>query len=794
MKYLTETGCGDVIEKGDHLYKLHDFGVRGASSLESAALGGSAHLVNFMSTDTLPATVLAREFYADTGVGLTAMPGNDHGVVTSWGREREADAYRHLMEQFPRGSVVCVSDSYDICSCCEQILGTELKTQVEHRKGTLVVRSDSGKLPAIVLQVLEKLGAKFGTTTTNTGHKKLPECLRVLQSDGIDINTVDNILRAMKSGGWAADNLAFGSGGALLQKLHRDTLKCAFKCSWVKIAGEGQDVSKDPVTDSSKRSKLGKLTLELRNGKYQTVVGGEGELENNVLKEVFRDGRLLIDNSFQSVRERTDGADPKVPPSEPQETFSGLEPFHNILMLADAFKLTTHMQFPPGIETVYSYFESRGGIYDEVCFFGLQYFIKKYLTGPVVTQERIDKAYEHFKVNFSTLDLSLGEKVFNRSGWEHILREHGGYLPMVIKSVPEGTVLPNKNVLFTLENTDPKCYWLTSHLESLLVEVWFMTTVATQSREQKKVITKYLKETGAEDVVKQNLHLFKLHDFGLRGTSSPETAATGGAAHLINFLGSDTMPALVMLKQYYGADCAGFSIPASEHSTITSWGKEKELNAFRNMLEQYPTGILACVSDSYDIFNACEQYWGTDLKDLIAKREGVLVVRPDSGELPKTLLQVLEKLESKFGSTTSSTGHKLLPPYLRVIQGDGIDSRSVEKILQALKDNGWSADNVAFGSGGALLQKLHRDMLKFAMKCSCVVVNGESVDISKEPVTDPSKVSRKGRLTLERRGEEWVTVERGEGDPSKDELVEVYRDGRLVVDDSLEEIRKRAEI
>merc|ERR1712048_964305 len=438
--------------------------------------------------------------------------------------------------------------------------------------------------------------------------------------------------------------------------------------------------------------------------------------------------------------------------------------------------------------TIYSYFESRGGAYENVCFFGLQYFIKKYLVGQVVTKAKIDEAEKVCKAHFSN-PWEKEPKLFNRKSWEYIRDTHKGKLPVSIKAVPEGTVLPYKNVLFTLENTDPKCFWLTNYLETLLVQVWYPTTVCTQSRAQKKIILKYLKDTGCQDVIDKGLHMFKLHDFGFRGVSSVESAATGGAGHLVNFLGTDTMAALIMCKEYYGCDCAGFSIPASEHGTMTSWGKEKEVEAMKNMLVQYPTGIVACVSDSYDVFNACENYWGTELKSLIEKRDGFLVVRPDSGELPGIVLQVLEKLEGKFGSTKTSTGHKLMPPCIRVIQGDGIDINSLDMILKAMSDAGWAADNLAFGSGGALLQKLHRDTQKCAFKCSNAVVNGESVDVVKDPITDPGKKSKKGRLTLELKDGQWTTVTEGKGNPSLDKLVEVFRDGNLVVDDTFAAIR-----
>jgi len=792
MKYLKETGCEDVIQKGLHLFKLHDFGFRGVSSVESAAVGGCAHLVNFLGSDTMAALMMAKTYYGDDCAGYS-IPASEHSTMTSWGRERELEAMKNMLEQYPKGLVACVSDSYDIFHACEQYWGTDLKEQIEKRDGTLVVRPDSGDLPGVVLRVLEKLDSKFGTTETSTGHFKLADCIRVIQGDGIDINTLEQVLRAMKNGGWAADNLVFGSGGALLQKMHRDTLKCAFKCSFAKVSGEGVDVVKDPITDPGKKSKTGKLTLEKKNGQFVTITEGKGDPMNDTLREVFRDGNLLVNDTLKTIRQRSDGEALPSEPCEPIDTRNELDPFgSNIIMMTDSYKVTHHLQYPPGTETIYSYFECRGGAYKDVCFFGLQYFVKKYLVGPVVTREKIDSAEQYFRTHFSHPVYGLDEKLFNKQGWEYILEEHGGNLPIVIKAVPEGTVLPYQNVMFTMENTDPKCFWLTNYLESLLVQVWYPTTVCTQSREQKKLITKYLMETGCSEVVDKGLHLYKLHDFGFRGVSSVESAATGGAGHLVNFMGSDTMAALVMAKQYYSADCAGFSIPASEHSTITSWGKDKELDAFRNMLEQYPTGIVACVSDSYDIYKACEQFWGTDLKGIIEKRDGFLVVRPDSGKLPDIVLEVLEKLEGKFGSTKTSSGHRLLPPCIRIIQGDGIDIKSMEMILQALKDNNWAVDNLAFGSGGALLQKLHRDTQKCAFKCSYAVVNNEGVDVVKDPITDPGKRSKKGKLTLQRQEGEWVTVTEGKGDASTDELREIFRDGKLIVDETFEAIRQRA--
>jgi len=415
----------------------------------------------------------------------------------------------------------------------------------------------------------------------------------------------------------------------------------------------------------------------------------------------------------------------------------------------------------------------------------------------VVTKEKIDHAESYFKSHFAQPDgdsFFYDPKLFNRADWEYILTAHGGRLPIVIKAVPEGTVVPYKNCLFTLENTDPKCFWLTNYLETLLVQVWYPTTVCTQSREQKRIIMKYMQETGTGDAIEQGGHLFKLHDFGFRGVSSVESAAVGGAAHLVNFLGTDTMAALILAREYYGEAASGFSIPASEHSTMTSWGREQEVDAMRNMLTQYPKGLVACVSDSYDIFNACENLWGGQLKATIEKREGRLIVRPDSGELPGIVLDVLEKLGSKFSCSTTSTGHKLLPDCIRVIQGDGIDIGSLEVICKTMKEKGWAIDNLAFGSGGALLQKLHRDTQKCAFKCSYAKVGGVDREVFKDPISDRGKVSKKGRLTVEQGPSEIITVTEGKGNPAKDMLKEIFRDGRLLLDDDFETIRNRSNV
>jgi nicotinamide phosphoribosyltransferase len=456
---------------------------------------------------------------------------------------------------------------------------------------------------------------------------------------------------------------------------------------------------------------------------------------------------------------------------------------NNICWLTDSYKVSHYKQYPPDTKLVYSYFESRSGsTYPETTFFGLQYWLKQYFVGAVVTQDKINQAERLFNAHF-------GGQVFNGAGWEYILTHHGGRLPVEIKAVPEGTVVGSSNVLMTVENTDPHAYWLTNYLESLLVQVWYPSTVATHSRAMKNIIRNSLAKTGDIALVD-----FKLHDFGFRGVTCPEQAALGGAAHLVHFQGTDNVAALVLANQFYHEPCAGFSIPAAEHSTITSWGQDHEVDACRNMLTQYPTGLVAVVSDSYDIFNCCTNIWGGVLKNEVLARDGVLIVRPDSGDPPTTVVKVLNLLGEKFAFTTNAKGYRVLHPNVRVIQGDGIDIQMLSLILNAIEQANWSADNIAFGSGGGLLQKLNRDTQRFAFKCSSVTVGDEERDVFKQPITDSSKRSKSGRFKLvscsNKQKTEFVTVPAT--DPRPDQLQCVFRNGELLIDQTFAQIRESA--
>lgn len=453
--------------------------------------------------------------------------------------------------------------------------------------------------------------------------------------------------------------------------------------------------------------------------------------------------------------------------------------------MTDSYKISHYNQYPKNTTKIYSYLESRGGLYPQTVFFGLQYYLLKYLQGG------ISPFYRHR--GESLINTHLGKQRYNKAGWDIINNEYGGKLPITIKAVPEGTVVPIRNVLMTVENNDPRLYWLTNYVETLLSKIWYPITVATTSREIKKTIKSYLEKTGDPSGLD-----FKLHDFGYRGCSSEESACIGGASHLINFKGTDTLECLDWLQIYYPQEgkedeVFGFSIDASEHSTITSWGQENEFQAFANMLDQNPEGLVACVSDSYDLKRACLEGWGGVLKEKVQNRKGILVVRPDSGD-PTTIVEsTCQWLGEAFGFSINEKGYKVLPPYIRVIQGDGINHSSIKDILNYLVARKWSADNVAFGMGGALLQQCNRDTQKFAFKCSWAEVNGEGRDVFKDPITDPGKISKKGRLKLviDDQGD-YKTVP--ESDPREDKLVKVFENGELLEYYNFNEIRNRANV
>jgi nicotinamide phosphoribosyltransferase len=411
---------------------------------------------------------------------------------------------------------------------------------------------------------------------------------------------------------------------------------------------------------------------------------------------------------------------------------------------------------------------------------GLQYIVKSNFAGKVFTLEDIEEARKFAEQHFSG-----NPKCFNYEGWKSLYAKYGGILPLRIKAVKEGSLVGAQNAIITVENTDPEFYWLTNWAESVLLQVWYPVTVATLSRAIKQIIGEALVRTGDPSLLG-----FKLHDFGFRGVSSRESAAIGGAAHLFNFLGTDNIPAIELLQQYYCAGMAGLSIPASEHSTITAWGREREVDAYENILDNVPERIVACVSDSYDIYNAVRNFWGGKLRKKVMQRNGTLVIRPDSGDAVVVLEQIFHIAAEKFGYEVNRKGWKVISPKVRFIQGDGVNYHTIQNMISQLTRKGWSMDNWSFGMGGALLQQLNRDTLRFALKCSAIDIDGQWHDVYKQPVTDPGKDSRAGRFVLLKEGLEFVTVKRETGgSPEGDQLEIVLEDGILHREQNLDEIR-----
>ena len=467
--------------------------------------------------------------------------------------------------------------------------------------------------------------------------------------------------------------------------------------------------------------------------------------------------------------------------------FDSFDPEENILLDVDSYKASHWLQYPPNTKRVFSYIESRGGKYERTVFFGLQIYLKKYLQKRV-TKEMVDQAEVFFFLH--------GEP-FNRNGWDYIVNELDGKLPIEVKAVAEGTVLPFKNAVVTIENTDDNVPWLTSYIEtSIHRATWYPMTVASNSWTTKQIIRRYMEDTADEEAM-AGLN-FKLHDFGARGVSSKESAGIGGAAHLVNFMGTDNITGIIYGMKYYNTrNMLAWSVPAAEHSSITTWMKKGELDAYRNMVKQfggkYP--IISVVSDSYDIYNAVGELWGKELKEEVLACGSQLVIRPDSGDPAEVVSKIAMLIDSTYGSTVNNKGYKVLNN-VRILQGDGINTESIQDILAALVGLGFSSDNVVFGQGGGLLQQVDRDTNQFAMKASWALIDGEEVDVYKDPITSDgvtNKKSKRGRLMLYRNDVNGNYFTDREGVYPNPQLKTVFLNGEIVKEYTFEEVRAQVE-
>jgi nicotinamide phosphoribosyltransferase len=458
----------------------------------------------------------------------------------------------------------------------------------------------------------------------------------------------------------------------------------------------------------------------------------------------------------------------------------------SIMIDVDAYKVSMWLQYPEGTEYVSSYIEARKNPWVTTTWYGLKHILES-LARPITVKQ----------VEFANRYWTARGLPFNIDGWMAIARDPilKGRLPLRIQAAPEGTVMKHGHVMVQVVNTDPRFFWLTTWPETKLMRVWYPTTVASLSAAIKSDILAALVKTA--DAPDDEI-LYKLHDFGSRGVSSEESAGIGGSAHLLNFIGSDTGKAGLHAMEFYNAPIDGVdsSLSASEHSTITSWGKENELAAYENMLNKFGHGLVAVVSDSYDIYNAVKNLWGGALKQRVIEMVGMLIVRPDSGNPETVPLEIVKLLDEAFGHVINTKGYKVLN-HVRVIQGDGINKESIAVIMQSLIDAGYSISNIAFGMGGALLQGVNRDTMGFAMKASAAMINGVWVDVFKDPVTDKGKRSKKGRLALIIKDGEYTTVREDSLEgwalyPNVNKLRTVFLNGYILVNEEWKDVVGRA--
>ncbi|GLR16031.1 nicotinate phosphoribosyltransferase [Portibacter lacus] len=479
----------------------------------------------------------------------------------------------------------------------------------------------------------------------------------------------------------------------------------------------------------------------------------------------------------------------------------------NPLLYTDGYKLDHRRQYPEGTTLVYSNWtprKSRIEGVEEVVFFGLQYFIKKYIIRDF-QQNFFDQPKEVVCARYSRrVNNYLGP---NQVGIKHIEDLHDlGYIPMVFKALPEGVSVPIRVPMFTMYNTLSEFFWLTNYFETLLsAEVWLPCNSATIAKQYRKILDHYAAETSSvpEFVDWQG------HDFSMRGMAGLEASLISSAAHLLSFTGSDTIPAIDFLEEYYGAnsdeELVGGSVAATEHSVMSMGTLNAEEETFRRLItEVYPGGIVSIVSDTWDLWKVLTEYL-PKLKEEVLARDGRVVVRPDSGD-PVDIIcgdpdsynenvrkGVIQLLWDTFGGTVNDKGYKELDPHIGAIYGDSITLQRAMNICERLKKNGFASTNVVLGIGSFTYQYNTRDTFGFAMKATYGEVNGEGREIFKDPITDDgTKKSAKGLIKIEEQDGGYVLVDQVNWEEeARGALVEVYRDGNLLVDQKLSEIRER---
>lgn len=467
----------------------------------------------------------------------------------------------------------------------------------------------------------------------------------------------------------------------------------------------------------------------------------------------------------------------------------------NPMLCTDVYKMGHMEQYPPETTRVYSYLLARSDKkMPTTTFYGLQYYLK------MLEQKPTDEMMAEF--------LETRKAILGVDASPDILTKlkslvNLGHFPLRIKAVREGCEVPVRNVLMTIESTAPGFHWVVGFFESLLLKVWNTCTVASYSKKLRRLCQRFADETCDDQG-----HLpFQVHDFGYRGVSSEETAQLAGSAHLINFLGSDTVPARTFIKKVYGcAEPVMLSVPATEHSVMCAYGRENELGAFKRMLDLYPKGFVSIVSDTYDLWKVLTEY-AQELKPRIMDRDGRVVFRPDSGDPPKIIcgdgdaatgspewFGALRLLDKTFGSKKNSKGFRVLNPKVGLIYGDGMFYERFERTLEMMKIMGYASSNLVIGVGGLLLQQHNRDDQGYAIKATFAEVGGEQRELVKDPVTDQKKKSHKGLMALLKDEDgRYFTKDQCTADEEAKSLLEtVYLNGKIVRHTSFDEIRELA--
>ena len=479
----------------------------------------------------------------------------------------------------------------------------------------------------------------------------------------------------------------------------------------------------------------------------------------------------------------------------------------NPLLYTDGYKVDHRRQYPEQTTLVYSNWtprKSRIEGLDNVVFFGLQYFIKKYIIEDFNTNFFAKDKAEVCKNYSRRINNYLGE---NKVGIKHIEDLHDlGYLPMVIKALPEGVSVPIRVPMLTMYNTKAEFFWLTNYFETILsTTLWLPCNSATIAKQYRGILDTYAAETSSvpEFVDWQG------HDFSMRGMGGLESAILSAAGHLLSFTGTDTIPTIDFLETYYNAnsdtELIGGSVAATEHSVMCMGTNTGEQETFKRLItEVYPNGIVSIVSDTWDLWKVLTEYL-PNLKNEVLARDGKVVIRPDSGDPvdiicgnPKGKTEeerngVIQLLWDTFGGTTNAKGYKELDAHIGAIYGDSITLERATQICERLKQNGFASTNVVLGIGSFTYQYNTRDTFGFAMKATYGEVDGEGREIYKDPITDDgTKKSAKGLIKIVKENGTYKLIDQVSWkEEQQGELKEVYRDGKLLVDDTLEVIRKR---